>query len=199
MDGCLQTANKNRSRFSTEKILVVARMGYVNARLDQLDEKVNKKYAELKAEINKNNNALARLKAWIEQGISALKEDQNKTQESLDIILARLPPHTSFPPPIHNPHLDPFNTPPSNRPKTRQHNTTPLHDVPFFNIPSISIPQTHGYQIRVKLELPKFDGDEKQCIAWINKAEECFDIHHIPYDSEKIKCAAIQLKRNAYN
>ena len=75
----------------------------------------------------------------------------------------------------------------------------PPHEVTFFNIPSISIPLTHGYQIRVKLELPKFDGDEKQCIAWINKTEEYFDIHNIQYDSEKIKYAAMQLEGNAYN
>ena len=44
-------------------------MGDVNTRLDQLDEKVNKKYAELKVEIDKNNNALMSVEflalAWI--------------------------------------------------------------------------------------------------------------------------------------
>ena len=58
MVGWLQTANKNKSRFSTEKIPAVARMGDINARLDQLDEKVNKRYAELKVDIDKNNNKL---------------------------------------------------------------------------------------------------------------------------------------------
>ena len=106
---------------------------------------VNKKFAELKVEIVKNNNALTStvtgLKAGIEQGISALKENQKKTQESLDIILARLLPHTSFFPPSHNPHLDPFNMPPPNTSKSPgQHNTMPPHEVPFFSIPSISIP-----------------------------------------------------------
>ena len=62
--------------------------------------------------------------------------------------------------------------------------------VPFLNISSMTIPQAHRYQIRVKLELPKFDGDEKQCITWINKAKEYFDLHNIPYDNEKIKYAA---------
>ena len=75
----------------------------------------------------------------------------------------------------------------------------PPHEVPFFNILSISIPQTLGYQIRVKLELFKFDGNEKQCIAWINNAKEHFDIHNIPYNSKKIKYAAMQLEGNAYN
>ena len=67
----------------------------------------------------------------------------------------------------------------------------PPHEVPFFNILSISIPQTLEYQIRVKLELFKFDGDEKQCIACINKDDEYFDIHKIPYDDEKIKYVAM--------
>ena len=33
-------------------------MGDVNARLAQLDEKINKKYAELKDKVDKNNNKL---------------------------------------------------------------------------------------------------------------------------------------------
>ena len=131
------------------------------------------------------------LKARLEQGISALRAEQKKMQKSLNTILARLPSHTSFAPPSYNPYIDPFKTPPPNMTKSPcQHDTTPPHKVPFFNIPSISIPN---------LELPKFDGDEKQCIAWINKAEEYFDIHSIPYDSEKIKYVAMQLEGNAYN
>ena len=53
--------------------------------------------------------------------------------------------------------------------------------------------------VRVKLELPKFNGDEKQCITWINKAEEFFGIHNIHYDNENIKYASMQLEGNAYN
>ena len=117
---------------------------------------VNKKFAELKVEIVKNNKALTLTITWLKVGIekciNALKADQKKTQEYLDNILARLPLHTSVPPPIHNPPLNPFNTPHPSTPKTpRQPNTTPPHEVPFFKIPSISIPPTHGYQIRVKL------------------------------------------------
>ena len=62
----LQTTNQNKSRFSVKKTLVVVRMGDINARLDQLDEKVNIRYAKFKAGINKNNNELTRLKAGIE-------------------------------------------------------------------------------------------------------------------------------------
>ena len=104
----LQTTNKNKSRFSIEKIPVVTRMGDINARLDQSDEKVNKRYAKLKANIDKNNNELTRLREGIEQGISAFKENQKKTQESLDNILAILPLHISFPPSSHNPPLRPL-------------------------------------------------------------------------------------------
>ena len=93
MAGWLQTSNKNKSKFNIEKFPVVARMGDVNARLDQLDEKVNKRYTELEADIDKNNNELTGLKAGIEQGISALKAEQKKTQESLDNILVGLPSH----------------------------------------------------------------------------------------------------------
>ena len=58
---------------------------------------------------------------------------------------------------------------------------------------------TQGRQIRVKVELPKYDGDERQCIVWINKAEEYLDIHNIYYDGEKIKYASMHLEGNAYN
>ena len=119
-----------------------------------------------------------------------MQAEQKKMQETLNTILAKLPSHTSIPPPSYN--LDPFNTPPPNTPiSSGQPDTKPPHKVPLFNIPSISIPHAHRYQIKVKLELPKFDGDEKQCIAWINKAKEYFDIHNIHYDSEKIKYAAM--------
>ena len=51
----------------------------------------------------------------------------------------------------------------------------------------------------MKVELPKYDGDERQCIAWTNKAKEYLDIHNIHYDSEKIKYASMHLEGNAYN
>ena len=53
MVGWLQTTNKNKSRFNTKKILVVAKLRDINARLEQLDEKVNNIYGELKADIDK--------------------------------------------------------------------------------------------------------------------------------------------------
>ena len=121
MVGWLQIANKNKSRFNTEKIPVVD----INARLDQLDEKVNKRYAELKADIDKKNNELIGLKTGLEQGISTLQEEKKKTQETLNTILARLLLHTSIPPPSYN--LDPFNTPPPNTPKSPgQHKFTQI-------------------------------------------------------------------------
>ena len=62
MVGWLQTTNKNKSRFTVEKVLVVAKMGDVNAGLDQLD----KKYEELKTDIDKNNNDLTGLKTRLD-------------------------------------------------------------------------------------------------------------------------------------
>ena len=53
--------------------------------------------------------------------------------------------------------------------------------------------------MRAKVELPKYDGDELQCIAWINKAEEYLDIHSIHYEGDKIKYAFMHLEGNTYN
>ena len=53
--------------------------------------------------------------------------------------------------------------------------------------------------MQVKVKLPKYDGDERKCIAWINKAEEYLDIHNIHYEGEKIKYASMHLEGNAYN
>ena len=53
--------------------------------------------------------------------------------------------------------------------------------------------------MRVKVELPKYERDERQCIAWINKAKEYLDIHNIHYDDKKIKYAFMHLEGNAYN
>ena len=115
-------------------------MGDINARLDQLD----KKYAELKVDIDKNNNDLTGLKARLDQGITTLHAKQKKTQETLHMILARLSAPTSNPPPSYN--LDPFNTPPPYTPKSSgQLDLTPPPEVPFFNISLISIPQAHNY------------------------------------------------------
>ena len=83
MAGWLQTTNKNKSRFIGEKIPVVAKMGDINARLAQLD----KKYAELKADIDKNNNDLTGLKARLDQRhqyiASRTKEDTRNSQHYL--------------------------------------------------------------------------------------------------------------------
>jgi hypothetical protein len=56
-----------------------------------------------------------------------------------------------------------------------------------------------GYPMRLKLELPKFDGDEKQSVAWINKEKEYFEIHNIHLNKEKLKYASMQLEGHAYN
>ena len=53
--------------------------------------------------------------------------------------------------------------------------------------------------MKPKLELSKFNGDTKQNVAWINKAEEFFSIHNIIVDKEMIKYASMQLEEQAYN
>jgi hypothetical protein len=47
--------------------------------------------------------------------------------------------------------------------------------------------------------LSKFDGNEKQGVAWFNKAEEYFEIYGIYNDDEKIRYASMQLEGDAYN
>ena len=84
------------------------------------------------------------------------------------------------------------NDPQPNSPKT------PEQLDPLFNMSS-SNSYTQGRQMRVKVELPKYDKDERQCIAWINKAEEYLDIHNIHYDGEKIKYASMHLEGSTYN
>ena len=56
-----------------------------------------------------------------------------------------------------------------------------------------------GLWIRKLNELSKHDENERQCISWINKAEEYLDIHNIHYEGEKIKYASMHLEGNAYN
>ena len=46
----------------------------------------------------------------------------------------------------------------------------------------LSPPKISGYQMKPKLEFSKFNGDTKQSMAWINKAEEFFSIHNITSD-----------------
>ena len=39
----------------------------------------------------------------------------------------------------------------------------------------------------------------KQCVVWLNKAEEYFDIYNITTDVEKVKYASMHLENHAYN
>ena len=55
------------------------------------------------------------------------------------------------------------------------HDHSPNHEK------SLSPPKISGYQMKPKLELSKFNGDTKQSMAWINKAEEFF--FHTQYHS----------------
>ena len=113
----------------------------------------------------------------IENIFLTLQEDQKKNQAILTAILERLQISNDLQP---------------NSPRT------PEQPDPLFNMSS-SNAYTQGHQIQVKVELPKYDRDEQQCIAWINKVEEYLDIHNIHYDDEKIKYASMHLEGNAYN
>ena len=62
--------------------------------------------------------------------------------------------------------------------------------------------QYHPYIVyppKEKLELSKYNGSEYQCVAWLNKAEEYFDIYNIQFDEEKVKYASIYMEGYAYN
>ena len=49
------------------------------------------------------------------------------------------------------------------------------------------------YPSREKIELLKYNGSENQCVAWINKVEEYFDIYNIQSDKEKVKYASMHM------
>jgi hypothetical protein len=69
---------------------------------------------------------------------------------------------------------------------TPQANTPPHGLVITNQFPSYTNQPIFTYPIRAKLKLSKFDGNEKQGVAWFNKVEEYFEIHGIYNDDEKI-------------
>ena len=151
-------------------------MGDFNAWLDQLNDNINKNYDDLQARIRQTNDALTsnwtQIMSWIEYIVLNLQSDQNKNQEVLNAILER---------------LEISNDLQLNSPRTPEQSN---HHEPLFNMSSTAF-STQGHQIQVKFKLPKYNGDKRQCIAWINKAEEYLDIRNIHYDSEKIKYASM--------
>ena len=50
------------------------------------------------------------------------------------------------------------------------------------------------YPPKAKIELSKYNGSEDQCVAWLNKAEEYFDIYNIQFDEEKVKYVSIHME-----
>ena len=140
----------------------------MDARFDQINEKINKNHEEIHENIKQASDNLTskwtQFMSWIENSILTLQEDQNKNQAVLTAILDRLQISNDLQP---------------NSPRTTEQSD------PLFNMSS-SNAYTQGRQIWVKFESPKYD-DERQCIAWINKAEEYLYIHNIHYDDEKIK------------
>ena len=55
------------------------------------------------------------------------------------------------------------------------------------------------YPPKAKIELLKYNGSEDQCVAWLNKAEEYFDIYNIQSDEEKVKYVSMHMEGYAYN
>ena len=52
---------------------------------------------------------------------------------------------------------------------------------------------------KTKIVLSKYNGSEDQCVAWLNKAEEYFDIYNIQSDEEKEKYVSMHMEGYAYN
>ena len=75
------------------------------------------------------------------------------------------------------------------------HDHSPNIEQPFFS----RRPPIGGHQMKPKLEFPNFDGETKQSMVWINRAEEIFSIHNVISDEEMIKYASMQLEGRAYN
>ena len=49
------------------------------------------------------------------------------------------------------------------------------------------------------MELLQYNGSEDQCIAWLNKVEEYFNIYNIQSDEDKVKCVSMHMEGYAYN
>ena len=50
-----------------------------------------------------------------------------------------------------------------------------------------------------KIELSKYNGSEDQCVAWLNKEEEYFDIYNIQSGKEKVKYVSMHMEGYTYN
>lgn len=93
----------------------------------------------------------------------------------------------------------------SNPPPNFLNTTKPPPFIPtgFLRIANQLPPYTpepiFAYLLRGKLELYKFDGNEKHCVAWFNNIEEYFDIYNIGRDEEKVKHASSHLEGDTYN
>jgi hypothetical protein len=55
------------------------------------------------------------------------------------------------------------------------------------------------YPPKAKIELPKYNRGDNQCVAWFNKTEEYFHIYNVTTDEEKVKYASMYLEGTAYN
>ena len=86
------TLNKNKLTFSAKKITAITIS--MDARFDQINEKINKNYKELHAKIKQTSDNLTsnwtQFTSQIENSFLILQEDQNKNQVVLTAILDRL-------------------------------------------------------------------------------------------------------------
>ena len=55
------------------------------------------------------------------------------------------------------------------------------------------------YPPKAKIELSRYNGSEDQCVSWLNKVEEYFNIYSIQSDEEKVKYASMHMEGYAYN
>ena len=135
-----RTLNKNKSMFSAEKIPAITRT--MDTRFNQINEKINKNYEELHAKIKQTSDNLTsnwiQFTSRIENSFLTLQEDQKKSQVVLTPILDRLQISNDLQP---------------NSPRTLE------QPDPLFNMSS-SNAYTQGRQIRVKVKLPSYYGDE---------------------------------------
>jgi hypothetical protein len=189
----------------------------------ELSEEIPQKHAKLTQELTLNlrQEIIIDIKNEMKQGMDKLKQEitheimqqlsiKDETQlgiEKLEKILKDKessansnPPNTTNSQPSFLSTTNPQpNSPSITKPQPTKHNMSP-NGLMIVNLPPPYTTQPiYMYLMRVKLELSKFDGDEKQSVAWINKEEEYFEIHNVQFNDEKVKYTSMQLDDIAFN
>ena len=55
------------------------------------------------------------------------------------------------------------------------------------------------YPPRENIEMLKYNRSDEQCVAWLNKVQDYFDIYNIMMDEEKVKYVPMHLEGDSYN